>query len=882
MSNNIADLYKRQNNNEFKLQKSDEWYIQRSKLLTASQISSILNNNIYESSYDLFINKIYESIMNDIDKNYFKKKSSNNINTAWGNKFEHIAVKFYEYLKKEKVIEIGLVPHKKYKWLGASPDGLLLSGNLLEIKCPIKRKITKEIPLSYWIQMQIQMEVCNIDNCDYLECCFYEYNTKDEYDKDEYDKDLKGVYIKNNTNEIIYWKLENTFLQNVKRDKKWFRSNKNTLNLFNSSIIKIKKLVNKNISKFNNFNYNNLRNIIEKIINEYKKKDSEYWMVDWGKFIAVNKIKNYILDDPIVDYLECISKDSANELINNGIIIPNQSSINTFTKYLFNKGNEFENKIINTLNEKFGDRMVTISTNPCEIRSYKKYKETVNHIKKGTPIIYHGILHDYERGIYGIPDLIVRKDYINLLLSTNLIQINENNISYENNISKNYVIVEIKFSKLRLCADGIHITNSTKLMSYNKSQLYIYNKILGAIQNFESSKSYIIGKCWEYKKDNKIHEGESLEKMGCVNFKKNDKYIETKTEMAINWLNDLKNPQLLNNMSIFPPSQNELKPNMCYINDKWQNTKDIIATRNNDITQLWMCNHKNRSIAEKNNIVNWRTHTNLKAIDLGISGKRENVLQNIIDMNQDICKYNSKIYPLKLNKKQKISLELNNKLEIFIDFETINKLLLDNNFNSDFIFMIGIGYIIDGKWNFKYLVSKDLSKSSEKKILVDFADFINNIIYKNASKKRKRSAHNTKNNKVDYRLWHWGNAEKYLYENATKRHNLNNTKINLDKCCDLLNIFKDINIVANGMLNFSLKSVVKSFYNNNFIQTTYDTDIVNGLDAMMYAFNKYKSIEYTNQKNTIKNTFMQIIKYNEVDCKVIWEILLFLRKKYLL
>ena len=112
---------------------------------------------------------------------------------------------------------------------------------------------------------------------------------------------------------------------------------------------------------------------------------------------------------------------------------------------------------------------------------------------------------------------------------------------------------------------------------------------------------------------------------------------------------------------------------------------------------------------------------------------------------------------------------------------------------------------------------------------------------------------------------------------------MQDSTINLDKCCDLLTIFKEINIVSKGMLNFSLKSVVNSFYNNKFIQTSYNTEITNGMNAMMCAYNKYKLLEISNNfkiKQKINNNFSDVSKYNEVDCKVMWEILIFLRKHY--
>ena len=82
------------------------------------------------------------------------------------------------------------------------------------------------------------------------------------------------------------------------------------------------------------------------------------------------------------------------------------------------------------------------------------------------------------------------------------------------------------------------------------------------------------------------------------------------------------------------------------------------------------------------------------------------------------------------------------------------------------------------------------------------------------------------------------------------------------------------------MLNFSLKSVVKSFNHNKFIQISYaNLDIINGMDAMVMAYDEYKQLENSNYVPT-NNIIKKIEKYNEIDCKSIYEILDFLRKKY--
>ena len=94
-----------------------------------------------------------------------------------GIKFEDTAQKIYEHLTNTKVGEYGCIRHKTIHHLGASPDGIViecddpkLAGRMLEIKCLYSRKLTG-IPLyKYWVQCQLQMEVCNLEYCDFFEC----------------------------------------------------------------------------------------------------------------------------------------------------------------------------------------------------------------------------------------------------------------------------------------------------------------------------------------------------------------------------------------------------------------------------------------------------------------------------------------------------------------------------------------------------------------------------------------------------------------------------------------------------------------------------------------------------------------------------------------
>jgi putative phage-type endonuclease len=786
----MADiLLKRQNNGEFIKQRTKEWYDIRLKILTASDIASILDCNIYQSGNELLMNKIREKVFN-------------NTSTDWGNKFEPIALEIYKNMTNESVSEIGLVLHPVYKWLGASPDGLVQSGKLLEIKCPYKRNI-ETCPMHYWVQMQIQMEVCNIDECDYFDCKFCEYSI-DEFKIDT--NIYKGICDNP-------WYLDSYSLKTIARGRDWF---------------------NNNIEKINNF-YDKMKyhqdNDIIVDIKEHKKRkiaDISYDMsmfIDWKLWVNACEIKNFMIDDPINDWLNRINKINDNETKNFLSKLHKNKSI--FNEYVNKKNKIFKQNILDHIMKKI--QCVEIQeTNP---KSHKGFMSTLENMKKKVPVIFNAVLHDYKKQIYGVADILIRADCMSELF----------NIKSSNH----YRIVEIKNTTLHLCADNINLRNTKNL--YCKGKTYILNRILGEMQGYTPSKSYVLGKNIIYKKGNVFTKCDSFERLASVDFNLHDIATRKKTARAIKWIRSLQN---CNDWSLFPPTVPELCPNMCNISN-FQTIKTAIAGRQNEITELWMCGVKNREIALDNNIINWRTHRQIKSKMLGVTGKPAKTLQLILDYNSEITPTNI-IHPKKIKSKL-FNWRKPSNIEFFVDFET-----MPDDANS-MIFMAGVGYFINESFKYKCFIVDDITKQSEAKLLNEMNSFIIDTGSVNTGPAR---------------IWHWSSAEKTIYKAAISRTGITPK---LENWCDLLMIFKEEPIVVRGALNFSLKSIVYAFNMNGFIDISYkDSKIYNGLDAMCLAY-----AEYMEKKNLSESVIISNIKsYNEIDVRSLFNILFYLRKKH--
>jgi putative phage-type endonuclease len=182
-------------NLELPEQRSEEWYKLRRTVVTASTLGSAIDKSYFQSRDELLYSKIEET-----------PYESNPI-TEWGVKYEDVAIMFYEELYNVKVLEFGLIPHSEFKVFGASPDGICEDtgnkdyiGRMVEIKCPPKRKFTKTVPHHYWLQVQGQIEVCNLDECDFFQVKLEEYENYEEYCKERFiidDKEMNGRTILN-------------------------------------------------------------------------------------------------------------------------------------------------------------------------------------------------------------------------------------------------------------------------------------------------------------------------------------------------------------------------------------------------------------------------------------------------------------------------------------------------------------------------------------------------------------------------------------------------------------------------------------------------------------------------------------------------------------
>lgn len=595
---------------------------------------------------------------------------------------------------------------------------------------------------------------------------------------------------------------------------------------------------------------------------------------NWSDWIAATDTKNYLMDDGFLDLLQYKSanviKESPQYAKEIGKMISSSTNVKGFVSSLLSYGNMFETKIISLLKKELGENNTIDIQGNHNARSEQKYKNTISAIQKGVPLIFQGILRNYENKTYGVSDIIIRSDWINKFLDVNALSREEISIPAPK-LKQNYhyIIIDIKYKCLPLRSDGIHLRNDSNLKAY-KSQLWVYNEALSKIQGYTSPYAFILGSKWKYTCKGNNFEGKScFERLGKIDYINLDKSYIEKTELAINWLNDVKKNDY--DMSKYPLPRDEMYPNMCNRHDyPYHNIKKKFAENNNDITLLWNVGPKQRRIANSNGVWNWKD-PNCTPENLGVTGKiKSKVIGRILEANHSEIR---NIHPkyISHNYEDWKNTEGRN-IELFVDFETTCSVFnglddLPNNYSHNLIFLIGAGYICPktNKWIFKEFTVNQINESEENRICCEFVNFINQLAQ-------------TYQIKDSIPCYHYSSAEKTSWNNFLKRNNKN---YEID-WVDLLKVFLEEPIGVKGALNYSLKTIAKTFYNHGYIQTIWDNNLscVDGADAAVGAFRAnleclQKGISF--QKHDLTQ---DIIKYNEVDCKTLQEILFYLRENH--
>ena len=221
--------------------------------------------------------------------------------------------------------------------------------------------------------------------------------------------------------------------------------------------------------------------------------------------------------------------------------------------------------------------------------------------------------------------------------------------------------------------------------------------------------------------------------------------------------------------------------------------------------------------------------------------------------------------------------------QAYVDFETIPHVLIEDYTTKDkpitdssgaLLYLIGIWYCTNKKlhtrsrriknnsekWQYKYFLADRLDKSNEIKIISQFTNFVRNLNIK--------------------KLFHWGSsAEPAIYRNIINKYNIIHP-LSHDIWNDMCTLFIKGNIGIKGSTSYGLKNIAKAMYKHGMINYIWNDKLDSGFESMISIYKANNISINNNIKLYNVNITNDIIKYNMVDCKILHDIITYIRNNH--
>lgn len=565
---------------------------------------------------------------------------------------------------------------------------------------------------------------------------------------------------------------------------------------------------------------------------------------DW---VAATHTRNFCKGEPLLDFLAMHGERLGYERDER---LPGWTPEVQMLPFILEKGREFELRVMAALAEKAEVVIINVDEEPPYFDGFER---TLKAMEDGAEVIAQGVVQHEESRTFGRPDLLVRVDVLERLFG---VVAGDGNVPFP--IGHRYVAVDIKYKTFQLQASGKIGSSEDK-----KAQMAIYNRALGAMQGWTPEHGYLLGRVVTPYKGDK-DEGDCFTRLAPVAAHDGLDLAD----QAVAWVRRLRAEGA--DWTVEPEaSLDELIPHATNTQDTpWHHAKKGIVARTRPLTALWFVTPKNTGEVLAKGIKRW-DDPRLTADMFGLSDNRTRTLARILATQRGEIPFEpGTILALRDEWRVKTG------PEFFVDFETTSDL------NDDFstfpkkggigrIFMVGCGHEEDGEWRFRCFIADRMDDACERVMLLQW------LLYMLETNARLGGTELPT-------VFHWSPAETSVFEKA---YNSAQTRLPGDwppvAWFDLLNkVIKIEPVTVKGALAFGLKSIAKAMHSHGLIETNWEDGPMDGLAAMIGGWHCDKIARESGGSMLDVPLMQEILRYNEVDCKVMWEIISYLRKHH--
>jgi hypothetical protein len=601
-------------------------------------------------------------------------------------------------------------------------------------------------------------------------------------------------------------------------------------------------------------------------------------LIDPVLWVSASKTRNHVLGDPLLDWLAHFGRAK-------GFIPdderPGYDPEADFTRLLFARGHAFEAAAVSHL-ASLGCSIERIATDVDDTRDPLCAARTVEAMRRGTDVIHQGVLHDAAHLTFGSPDLLVRSDVLARLFPT----LADEERALIGNTSTNdllhtsapdidavgfhYRVVDVKFSALRFGARGeLSLEGSKRAYA---AQVFIYNRALAAAQGHEPPSSFLLGR---RSQTGKHRLDSAMARLGIVPSAltfAGGLTLATVVDEAVQWIRRMRRAGAA--WEVLPvPFVPELWPDLKRTNDApWHAAKSEIAHAQKNLTMLPSVNGAIRdALRREHDITAYDDERLTPALLASHGAKNTRILAAVHAVNTDD---GPPVRPAQV-KALRASWHTRAPLEFFVDFETVSD--LDDDFSrfpeaggQTLLFMIGCAHIdAEGAWQFACFVADALTPEAEARAIDAWVAHMGAL-------HRERGVEQAP-------VFHWSAAESSTFENAynsARARHPDRTWPAIAWFDFLTRVVKSEPVVVCGAFGFGLKSIGKALHAQGLIETSWADGPTDGLGAMVVTWNAAREAIARGVPLVDVERMREVVRYNEIDCRVMYEVIELLRRAH--
>ena len=588
---------------------------------------------------------------------------------------------------------------------------------------------------------------------------------------------------------------------------------------------------------------------------------------DWDDWVIVSAVRHWCDADPLLDWLDRYGEERGFARDDRA---PSYDARFDLARVIAERGRRFEDLVLGHLAERYP---LTRIGEPDDARSLDAARATWNALAAGDPIVARGVLRDPEARTYGMADLLVRSDVLGEMFPAAFDGEEEPVAALALPGQRwHYRLVDIRYTTLELLKDGaISASGDLGLMA----RLWLLNTALGRLQGATPPYAYVLGRSW---RQGQLRGTTCFERLGRVArdtlVRSQEKLLGQVAQDAVGWVRRVRTEGA--EWRLRPlPSVVELWPNMKDRYDSpWQRSKRDLAEDLGELTLVAHVGPRVRTQAHARGVTRM-DDPRLSAEFLGIGASNGARAVDAI-LAADRARDRAYVRPARIGADSG-SWRTPAAVECYVDFETVNDVLDDlttfpERGGQQLIFQIGCGQLVQGEWTFRSFTARALTADAEAEMIDEWVAHLRHL----ARDAGLASA-------SDVRLFHWSAAETSAIENAYRSASERHVERGWPELgwYDLLaRVIQAEPVVVRGAHGFGLKAVANAMYRHGLISTQWTEGLADGAGVMAGAWHSAQEARLRGTHLREMPLMRDIERYNEIDCRVMAEVLDHLRKEH--